>query len=340
MHIEAIRKTADFEQLEPEWNQLLPQSASDVPFLRHEYLRAWWQSLGGGEWLQGELYVVTARQEDRRLAGIAPFFFTQNRDGEAALMLLGSIEISDYLDLIIRREETLAFTKNLLAHLDEQHSPPWRLLDLYNILEDSPTLPALRSAVEELGWVYRQETLQAAPFVPLPGDWDSYLLGLDKKQRHEVRRKMRRLERLGNPARWYVAADEQTLEVEIEAFFDLMAQDPEKKAFLTAPMRAHMQATMQSAYKAGWLQLAFLEIGGEKAAGYFNLDYGNHVWVYNSGIDNRFRDLSPGWVLLSYLLRWANEQKRDAFDFMRGEEDYKYRFGGVNRNVVRVCVRR
>jgi len=71
-----------------------------------------------------------------------------------------------------------------------------------------------------------------------------------------------------------------------------------------------------------------------------NFDYAGHIWVYNSGIDFRYRDYSPGWVLLGYLLQWANAHKRQAFDFMRGDEDYKYRFGAVDRRVVRAVVRR
>jgi CelD/BcsL family acetyltransferase involved in cellulose biosynthesis len=64
------------------------------------------------------------------------------------------------------------------------------------------------------------------------------------------------------------------------------------------------------------------------------------MWVYNSGIDPRFSEYSPGWVLLGYLLQWAIDQKRAEFDFMRGDEDYKYRFGAVDRQVVRVLITR
>ena len=64
-----------------------------------------------------------------------------------------------------------------------------------------------------------------------------------------------------------------------------MAQDAEKKAFLTDAMRTQMHLAVRAAFRAGWLQLAFMEVGGEKAAGYLNFDYGDHIWVYNSGID-------------------------------------------------------
>jgi CelD/BcsL family acetyltransferase involved in cellulose biosynthesis len=117
-----------------------------------------------------------------------------------------------------------------------------------------------------------------------------------------------------------------------------MAQDPEKAAFLTDVMRSQMKAGVHAAFRAGWLQLAFMEVDGEKACGYLNFDYDNKIWVYNSGLDRKFMDLSPGWVLLGYLLQWANENKRAEFDFLRGDEDYKYKFGGLDRHVMRVKI--
>jgi CelD/BcsL family acetyltransferase involved in cellulose biosynthesis len=338
-----------FEELEPlaeEWNDLLACcSASHVPFLRFEYLKTWWNTLGGGEWENGDLFTIVARSDDNLLTGIAPLFFTHNREQEPALMLLGSIEISDYLDLIVRQSELAAFCEALFEFLNSNQAPPWKVLDLYNIPESSPTLAALQNAAQGCGWKYGQETLQPCPVITLPGDWETYLAGIDKKQRHEVRRKMRRAEESEVPVRWYLVdkdhpVDGAGLDAEIEAFLALMAHDPDKERFLTSRMRQQMHDSIHAAYKAGWLQLAFLEIGGEKAATYLNFDYAGHIWVYNSGLNFGFREFSPGWVLLGNLLQWANENKRLAFDFMRGDEDYKYRFGGVSRYIVRALIRR
>jgi CelD/BcsL family acetyltransferase involved in cellulose biosynthesis len=212
------------------------------------------------------------------------------------------------------------------------------MLDWYNLPDTSPTLAALKAEADRRGWVYAEEIYKPTPSIPLPGDWETYLSGIDKKQRHEIRRKMRRAEESGRAVRWYIVDDENQLDGEIEGFLALMAGDPEKASFLSEPMRAQMCATAHAAFRAGYLQLAFIEVDGEKAAGYFNFDYGNKIWVYNSGLDRKFMELSPGWVLLGYLLQWANEHKRAEFDFMRGEEDYKYKFGGQNRHVMRVKV--
>ena len=348
MEIDIIQDLDKLNSLENEWNQLHQECASPVPFLRHEYLAGWWQTLGGGEWPQGELYVVTARRPGGALVGIAPLFLTQNRDGLPALMLLGSIEISDYLDVLARPDDLPGFLETLLDHLAGPDAPAWQALDWYNLLNSSPTLAALAEAVTKRGWLLAQEPLQHCPYITLPGDWEKYLAEqVDKKQRHEIRRKLRRIEELNmlsdpahQPVRWYIVQDEASLDAEIDAFLGLMANDPEKARFLTGAMRTQMHLAAHAAFRAGWLQLSFLEVNGEKAAGYLNFDYDNHIWVYNSGLDFRFREYSPGWVLLGYLLQWANENRRGIFDFMRGDEDYKYKFGAIDRRVVRVMIRR
>ena len=334
-----IKAVNEFEALENEWNALLAESISDVPFLRHEYLHTWWETRGGGEWDNIELSIVTARR-DGRLIGIAPFFRKIEASGKSTLMLLSSIEISDYLDLIVREIDLQEFTARLFDFLAEKVEIPWNSMDLANLPEDSASLAALQSAANEQGWNFTKE--QFSPVIPvtLPGDFEVYLSGIDKKQRHEIRRKMRRAAEFDLPVTWYILDDKTLLEDEIQAFLTLMENDQDKATFLNPSMRLQMVNSMQVAWNAGWLQLAFLEVDGQKAAGYLNFDYNDRIWVYNSGLDPRYLDLSPGWVLLGHLLQWANENKRSVFDFMRGDEAYKFKFGGEKQFVVRFKVQR
>jgi CelD/BcsL family acetyltransferase involved in cellulose biosynthesis len=190
------------------------------------------------------------------------------------------------------------------------------------------------------GWVFDRQQTYHAPSIPLAGDFETYLSGIDKKQRHEIRRKMRRAEESDGGVRWYVVTEAASLDSEVEAFLQLMREEAHKANFLTEAMARQMQLICRAAFESGWLQLAFLEADGQKVAGYLNFDYQDRIWVYNSGIDRRFMELSPGWVLLGYLLQWANDNRRLEFDFMRGEEEYKYRFGGVDKLLVRATVTR
>ena len=106
--------------------------------------------------------------------------------------------------------------------------------------------------------------MQHCPYIPIPGDWETYLASIDKKQRHEIRRKMRRAETEFEPTRWYIVQDEAGIVSGIEDFMSMMAQDPAKNHFLTEAMRTQFRSSALAAFRAGWLQLSFLEIGGRE----------------------------------------------------------------------------
>ncbi|MFQ5814423.1 MAG: GNAT family N-acetyltransferase, partial [Anaerolineae bacterium] len=79
----------------------------------------------------------------------------------------------------------------------------------------------------------------------------------------------------------------------------------------------------------------------EKAATMLNFDYRDSILVYNSGYNPRkYARLSPGIVLLSYCIQWAIESGRAKFDFLRGDEEYKYRFGAQPTEIYRLLIAR
>jgi CelD/BcsL family acetyltransferase involved in cellulose biosynthesis len=328
----------DFSEINPqEWNDLLASSITDTPFLRYEYQQAWWEHRGGGEWGNTQLVLVTAR-EDEKLVGIAPLFISEY-DGQSALLLIGSIEISDYLDVIVRMDDHSRFLTGLLDFLTSFLPDSWSSVDWYNLPDSSPTLAALKAESAQRGWTHLEEMYRPTPRIALNGDFDEYLGRVEKKQRHEIRRKMRRAEESGRGVRWYIS-DMKNVESEIDSFLGLMEHDQGKAGFLHDDMRAQMRMVIHTAHENGWLWLAFLEADGQRIAAALNFDYNNKLWGYNAGVNRDFMELSPGWVLLGYVLQWACENKRYEFDFMRGDEDYKYRFGGITRYVVRAQVMR
>jgi CelD/BcsL family acetyltransferase involved in cellulose biosynthesis len=329
----------DFSEFSAEaWNALVEQSIADTPFSRYEYLREWWQTLGGGEWPResAELLLVSASENDQ-LMGIAPLFIADYHD-QHALMLVGSIEISDYLDLIVREQDLTHFLSELLDFLSSSQAGKWSALDWYNLPDTSPTLAALKAEAEKRGWDHHEEIYRPTPRIPLNGSFEEYLARIDKKQRHEIRRKMRRAAESEKNVRFTIVNGTENIDSEINAFFDLMVQDSGKEDFLHPAMREQMTVTIQNAHKYGYLWLAFLEVDGVKTAASLNFDYKNKLWGYNSGVSREHMELSPGWVLLAHTIQWCCDNGRYEFDFMRGDEEYKYRFGGVNQHVMRVKI--
>ncbi|MBN1440777.1 MAG: GNAT family N-acetyltransferase [Anaerolineales bacterium] len=333
MPIEIIRDVGTWEAISEEWNRLLSASAAAYPFLRCEYLRAWWDHLGAGEWPAAELRIAVWR-EDGSLAGVAPLFRT-TCDGEHRLLFIGSAEISDYLDLVAAPDRLPSFCAALFESLAAFPASEFAALDLFNLHASSPTIPLLEAEAERRGWGLSREFLQVCPAIALPRSWEDYLASLDKKTRHEIRRKLRRAEGGEGGLTLHLRGSEAS-----EEFLRLMACDGAKARFLTPSMRAQFRSIADAAQKAEMLQLAFLEMDNANIAAFFNFTFGNRIWVYNSGMDPKYAALSPGWVLLALLIRKAIEDGFQAFDFMRGDEPYKFQWGGRGEKIFRLKIRR
>ncbi len=163
--------------------------------------------------------------------------------------------------------------------------------------------------------------------------WEDYLASISKKQRHEIRRKMRNAD-AHHETDWYIVSTEHGLQEELRAFITMMRYDPSKVAFLTSEMELFLTQIASRAFEAGQLHLSYLTLDGIKGAAYLSFLAGNKLWVYNSAWDPAFSCCSPGWVLLAKEIILAIEHGLNEVDMMRGDEVYKYRFGGIDRHVV------
>ena len=334
-----------FEALQNEWNNLLKRSRFDTVFLTHEWLSTWWDYLG-----EGKLWILAFRnRDDGQLVGITPFYLTGVESNEVGsffgtrtFSIVGCIEVSDYLDLIIAEGWEGEVYAALLDWLYSDDAPEWDVVDLCNLPQDSLTYVEFPPLAEATGASVNVLQEDVAPQIQLPLRFESYLEEqVDKKQRHEIRRKMRRAEREANIGFHIVTADEN-LAAEVDDFIALQQASREDKAdFMTPQMRRFFNAMAQRMMDAGWLQLSFVTVDGDKAAALLAFEYENRYLLYNSGYDpDAHAHLSPGWVQLSYAIQYAIAIGCDVFDFMQGDEEYKYRFGSQDYKVMRVLMER
>lgn len=348
--------TNGFDALSAEWNALLRKSRFNTIFLTHEWQTTWWECLG-----KGDLWIVAFRRAATdELVGIAPLYcFThgkheENLAGKTRLTLVGCIEVSDYLDVIAARGWESAVCHSLLRWLQSTDAPHWDILDLCNLPEESLTYRTMPALCEEFSWQAEVMQEDVAPQFQLPLHFETYLNEqVDKKQRHEIRRKQRRAEREADVRFYIVGADELqssrydgraalALDREMDAFIRLQRASADDKAeFMTPYMQRFFRCMAQRMLEAGYLRLCFLELDGEKAATLLAFDYDRRFLLYNSGYDpDAHAHLSPGWVLLAYIIQYAIAAGARLFDFMQGDEEYKYHFGSQDYKVMRVLVHR
>lgn len=335
------RDESGFDALKEEWNDLLARSRFNTIFLTWEWQTTWWQHLGRA---RGPLYLLAMREEERLIA-IAPLYLSE--DGGQVLQVVGCIEVSDYLDLIIEAGREEAVYAEFLRWLAGPGAPPWDMVDLCNQPNASLSHTLLAQMAEGAGYAVEVFQEDVCPVIALPDGsqpdaWDAYLDTLDKKERHEIRRKLRRVERDAPGAAIRFVDGGEDLPAAVDTFIALHRNSrADKHSFMTEQMQAYFRAIAEALAAKGWLQLSFLEVDGAPVATYFCFDYENAILVYNSGYDPAgVPQLSPGWVLLARVIERAIELGRARFDFLQGDEDYKHRFGGVDEPVRRTILRR
>jgi CelD/BcsL family acetyltransferase involved in cellulose biosynthesis len=322
-----------FSECRNEWNELVENSRANQIFLTCEWQSIWWRA-----YHPGPMWVLVLRDEmSGQWIGLAPWFLDIEADGTRVIRTIGCVDVTDYLDIVAREGQEEAVYETLAGWLAE-HSDEYDVARLCNIPQDSSALTRMPLLAQARGLSATVRLQEVCPVVRLPNRFEDYITVLDKKNRHELRRKLRRATGLAD---WYIVGPQHNLDIEMARFMELMAASSEEKAdFLDDPQNRTFFELMVPAIAArGWLQLAFLTVRGEAVAAYLNFEYKNRVLVYNSGLKpDTHGHLSPGIILLARLIEHAIAQGYEEFDFLRGDEAYKYDMGGQDTNIYQMVI--
>jgi CelD/BcsL family acetyltransferase involved in cellulose biosynthesis len=294
-------------------------------FVLPPWLKAWWQVFGAGM----ETYLRTVRQGES-IIGIAPL----RKMGDAVLFI-GDIDVCDYLDFIVARGHEADFFNILL---DDLARSDIRQLDLQHLRPDSTTLQSLVpiAAARHYEVVTTPEDVNVE--MDLPPTWDDYLESLSAKQRHEVRRKLRRLLEAGNVEYRYIE-DAASVPASMDTFFRMFVESRrDKAAFLTGQRESFFCLLAANMAEAGLLRLGVLELDKKPVAQIICFDYNNCVYLYNSGYNPDYVSLSAGLLSKVLAIKDSIEKGRRKFDFLKGSEIYKYHLGGKEVPLYRCLI--
>ena len=284
-------------------------------FVLPAWLRVWWQTFGA----EARLYLAAVRHQGE-IIGIIPL----SVKGQTAA-IIGSPDVCDYLDFVTAPGREADFGTVLLDDLPRQGI---NHLDLKALRPDSTVLTHLAPLARQRNYMVQQQPADVALELALPPTWETYLEQLTVKQRHELKRKLRRLEEAGE-VNYHTVTGSTAVTAAMDTFLELLAQSrPEKADFMTPLMRVFFRAMATSLAEAGLLTMGALEIDRRPAAMVMAFDYQDSVYLYNSGFAPGYGALSPGLLSKALLIKDSIQRGRKLFDFMKGDETYKYHLGG------------
>ncbi|HET9344617.1 MAG TPA: GNAT family N-acetyltransferase [Candidatus Limnocylindrales bacterium] len=354
------------------WDELAAATPWATPFSGYAFHRAWWDAYGANA---HEQTLVVCRPDASRPLAIVPLMHrhevepddeltksTMRHGGPTTLtpvaptakaVFFGASYHADYATILAAPESLPAVASAVVDHLAAPPSPldphptPWDVVDLRRLRCGDPAADALaaefgRREIAE-GWTLNVEREDVCPVVNLPPDasFDDYLSTLGKKERHEIRRKIRRAEGAGEIA----LTDSADPLAELEAFIDLHQKRwGALGLFPPTPggdaSRTFVRRMFEEHGADGPLRLAFLTVGTRRIAAGIHFRTDDGFLYYNAGVDPDARDLSPGVLMVAEYVRRALAEGVRRLDLLRGDEPYKYEWGAVDEPIQRLLVRR
>jgi len=301
-------------------------------FLTWEWVSAWWRHYGQGN----SLYVLAVRESGGRLVGLAPWMQVEDRWGSLSLRRLSflgaGIVYPAHLDILARPEDRQAVASAVVAWL-EARQEDWDLLDLFSLAQDS----ALGSALAVADGHFAEGATMTCLYIPLPGDWNSYMMdALSAKQRKNLRQDRRRLER-DYPG--------QVVLERVTGADELQAALTELKALHLKRWSSQGQATpfekprfvdfhrdvAGQALERGWLRFYRLRVANQTIALNYAFRHGDVVYGYQKAFDPDWGKYGPGQVLQAHLIEEAIGEGVREIDMLHGAQGYKSRWTDHSR---------
>ena len=284
-------------------------------FTLPDYIQVWLDSF----YSNGELYQGVV-QKGRDFIGAAPLII----QGQSA-SFIGHSSVCDYLDFSIAPGCEALFYEALIEGLKERGV---KSIELRCLRPESSVFSTFKETIQSRGGSFRREPDGISMEMDLPKSWDTYLEQLPSKQRHEIRRKIRRIERFSS-LNFRVMEKTVAADYEINHFFKMFRLSRiEKNYFMDTQMESYFRRLIYRLGLAGVLKFYMLEIKGVIIAASLCFDYKDTIFLYNSCYDPTYAQLSPGTVCNVFSIKRSIGEGRKKYDFLKGAETYKRYLGG------------
>lgn len=301
-----IHKVQFADNVEPVWRDALEHSTYTFPFLTYDWHKTWHDCFATTPaiFVDEAHHIVIPLEIENTTAHFS-----------------GGEEIADYLDAIGPEKAKVEAWKEVIATLQSQGIT---LLRLRNVPEHSETLHYFGTLAGAA--VGREDT---TPIVTLPETFETYVSQMERKERHELKRKIKKFEQTHPGITVSVSAGHQT---DIPTLMRLMHIDHNKHEFLTP----QMQQFFHSLPKTVGEDLVQLNLShlNQTIATVIGFRTQHELLLYNSGYIREYA--GAGLYLKAKTIEWAIDQKISRINFLQGNEHYKYELGGKDTFVHRI----
>ena len=319
----------EFTNMKEEWNSLLEKSITNEVFLLWEWIYAWWDVFKDG---RRELYILCGKNCKGEIIGIAPFYIEKR-------ILLGSCTRNiirfcssvetypDHLDVISKKEYEDSFPEALLKYLI-QNDKDWDIIILDGVKENATIKRYLACNKGKLyDLLISCVPMSKCPYLIIDKTFEDYLKTFSGKKRYTLLKKIKILMKEENVTFKRVDCTEEP-EKYINELFSLHSVRAKRKRIKTSfcgenIYKFHMNF-INYLLKDDKIIIAFLYKESIPLVSYYCIKHNNKYYYYQTGLSYEGEKRSGGTVLFSLIIESAFREQYNEFDFLRGNEHYKY----------------
>jgi CelD/BcsL family acetyltransferase involved in cellulose biosynthesis len=327
--VQVISDYPAFLALEAEWNEAVDRAGVPDPFLRHEWIRTWWDCFAG----KRQLHIIVVRDAGRIVA-IAPLMRESVQMYGLPIRRIDVIhnDHTPRIDFVLTGDRGAGCRAiwNALYETRDQ----WDLLQLSRISRDSATRETIQRMAADAGCATGLWQGDVSPYLTLAGTWEQYQASLSAKFRSNLRNRLSRLTKFGEPALEVLDdagaiadARDEALRLEASGWKQesgtSICSDPAVQRFYSLLAE---RATAQ-----GWLRLMFLTVGGRRIATSYSSRYANRLFLFKTGYNPEFAPCSPFKLLTWFAIQAAYAEGLSEVDFLGDAEPWKLEWTETSR---------
>ena len=318
---------SEFLKLQSGWERLFQENPRHSPFLAWGWVNAWLKHIARPH----ELQIIYLQDADGIVQYILPLHRPTGKFGikSRRTMLVGNygLECSDGLGCLCApdlEDQSANLTARAINHFYDRND----VISL-GFLDSIGGFPhRLKVAMQSGDRLIKVRPDAVCPAFDLPGSWDGYLGQLSYKFRSQVRRSCRQFGADGQPALQLVDA------ADVEAFVrDLirlnrsrLSAKGETSSLEDRALRAFFEEAIPYMASHGIAWMDTIVQNREVLGSALHFVHGDTIYYYMGGFDDKARKMQPGTALLAQVMQRGIDNGFTRFDFLRGDEAYKYRW--------------
>jgi CelD/BcsL family acetyltransferase involved in cellulose biosynthesis len=341
LRLEELCSVEAFAQYAMEWDRLVAASPSPNVFLTSDWLITWWRHYGiGRQW-----HVLLVFDKKGCLLGGLPLYSeSSSAFGRRyrSLRLIGTQpESPDNLDVVAEESTRLRVSNVVSDWINIVGRQRYDILIFSNLAKGSHLIEGLcRGAATETD-ESRVTPLYCCPYLPLPSSFDAYVSSLSKNMRYNLRRRTRQVLELQGGSEIVYVQNTADLPKAMDDLFSLhtlrrAVRGGETRFTIKARQKFH-RSLADTFLSQGRLRLLLLKANSRTIAAIYCFKYESKTFYFQSGFDPRWSKYSVGMVLMGRCIEMAIRDGCKEFDFLRGNEDYKFQWTSDVRQTLEVC---